>query len=75
MGPVYSPRLMVVEINGRPAIILSAEDITCGLAGFDHWGIFGYSPESARKLVVNSCLLAIRNPGPGGGGGGGSDFD
>jgi hypothetical protein len=64
LGPVYSPRLQAVELDGRPAIIYSGEDYTCGLAGLDHWGIFGYSPASSRTLVANGCAaIAISRPG------------
>ena len=45
-------------IGDRAAIVLSLEDLTCGLAGLDHWNIFGYTPASARRLVVNGALVA-----------------
>ncbi len=60
MGVVNVPRLETVEIGGRPAIIFTSLDLTAALAGLDHWDIFGYSPESARRLVVNGCLAAER---------------
>jgi len=63
MGPVNSPRLQAIEVDGRPAVIFSAEDVTCGLAGLGHWGIFGYLPESARKLVANSILFKLHHGG------------
>lgn len=62
MGPVNTARLECVEIDGRIAIIFSRHDITCGLAGLQHWGIFGYSPESARGMVINSVLQAAAKP-------------
>ncbi|MEE9211866.1 MAG: DUF4159 domain-containing protein [Phycisphaeraceae bacterium] len=59
MGPIYTPKLQVIEVDGRPGIIFSSEDVTAGLAGLDHWGIFGYAPQSARNLVVNGALLTL----------------
>lgn len=64
MGPLATPRLQSVELAGRTAIIYSGEDITCGMAGLDHWGIFGYKPEYARRLVMNSLLGAMAGPAP-----------
>lgn len=58
LGPTDRPNVQAVRIGNRPAILLSLEDITTGLAGLDHWGIFGYTPESARQLVANSLLMA-----------------
>ena len=59
MGPVTSPRLQTIRINDRPAIIYSPEDITAGLAGAEHWGVFGYTIRSARRLVANSLMHAL----------------
>ena len=64
MGPTRHARLFVYLVGNRPAIIYSLEDLTCGLAGLDHWGIFGYSPQSARRLVVNGALNVLENPEP-----------
>jgi hypothetical protein len=64
MGPIATPRLQGVDLAGRTAILYSGEDITCGMAGLDHWGIFGYKPEFARQIVANVCLLANMNPTP-----------
>ncbi|MCX5660391.1 MAG: DUF4159 domain-containing protein [Planctomycetota bacterium] len=64
MGPINSARLQAVELNGRPAVVYSGEDLTCGLAGLDHWNIFGYSPESSRQLVINGVLMALGNAAP-----------
>jgi hypothetical protein len=59
-GRGNTPRLMGVEVDGRVAIVFSNEDITAGLAGLDHWRIFGYTPEFARRLVVNHVLAISR---------------
>ncbi len=61
MGPARHARVFAHLIDGRAAMILTPEDTTCGLAGLDHWGIFGYSPESARRLVVNGALMVAKN--------------
>ena len=59
-GPTENPRpgLEVVSLRDRPAILFSREDVTAALAGFEHWGINGYEPGYARRLVANSCLIA-----------------
>jgi hypothetical protein len=62
MGPENRPRLQVIMLGDRPAVIYSAEDTTAGLAGLDHWNIFGYTPTHARRLVMNGCILAQGNP-------------
>lgn len=59
MGPVTTPRLQAVQINDRPAIIFSPEDLTAGLAGLEHWGIFGYDVRAARQFFANAILEAL----------------
>lgn len=59
-GPLNRPRLLVLSRQERPAIILSEEDLTCGLAGLKHWGIWGYEPKSARQLVLNGILSIMQ---------------
>ncbi|MHC4996687.1 MAG: DUF4159 domain-containing protein, partial [Planctomycetota bacterium] len=58
-GKINAARLMTVKIDGRPAVILSGDDVTAGLAGLEHWGIYGYAPQSARNLVANAILTTI----------------
>lgn len=60
MGPVNRPKLQAIEVNNRVGVIYSTEDLTCGLAGLDHWGIFGYTPEYARKLTTNAVLVSAQ---------------
>lgn len=62
MGPTRYARLFAHLIDGRAAIVYSLDDLTCGLAGLDHWGIFGYSPKSARRLVVNGAMNVLDKP-------------
>ena len=57
-----APRLQGVEINGRLAVIYSAEDITCGLLGYPCYGLDGYTPQSAYELMRNIVLYAGKKP-------------
>jgi hypothetical protein len=45
-----------------PAIYVAKADVTCGLAGLNHWGIAGYEPATARKLVTNTILAMLAGP-------------
>ncbi|MEM9253505.1 MAG: DUF4159 domain-containing protein, partial [Planctomycetota bacterium] len=54
------PRLSTIEIDGRDAVIFSAEDLTTGWAGLEHWGINGYSIDDARGLGANAVLAGKR---------------
>ncbi|MEM1208804.1 MAG: DUF4159 domain-containing protein [Planctomycetota bacterium] len=54
------PRLSTVTLDGRDAVIFSAEDLTCGWAGLEHWGINGYTIDDARGLGANAVLGASR---------------
>lgn len=58
-GVTTSPRLTAIYRDERPAIIYSPDDLTAGLAGLDHWGIFGYDTNSARRLAANGVLSAM----------------
>jgi len=60
MGPVNRPRVQGVEVNGRIGVIYSTEDLTCGMAGLDHWDIFGYTPDFSRKIAANAILLSAQ---------------
>jgi Domain of unknown function (DUF4159) len=60
MGQTHTPRLQALMIDGRAAVVYSPEDLTAALAGVGQWGVFGYSTESARALVVNGILHAAR---------------
>jgi Domain of unknown function (DUF4159) len=59
MGPSHEPRLQAITIDGRSAVIYSSEDLTAALSGVGHWGVFGYSTDSARKLAANGVLVTI----------------
>jgi len=57
-GGTTSPRLEVIQIGKRPAVIFSREDITAGLVGFSSGQIDGYAPESAYAIMQNIVLTA-----------------
>jgi len=59
LGRTYRPRLEYIDVNNRAAVFFSGEDLTCGLAGIDTWGILGYTPEYARKIVANGLLFTL----------------
>jgi hypothetical protein len=50
------PRLRAGYIRNRPAIIISNVDICAGLVGYPLFGLKGYSPADARKLMINTIL-------------------
>jgi hypothetical protein len=60
MGQSSDPRLQAITFDGRAAVIYSPEDLTAAIAGCEHWGIFGYAPDSARQLTANGILQATR---------------
>lgn len=56
LGESRSPRLRVMKIGGRNAVIFSREDLTNGLVGADVDGVIGYTPEAATRIVGNIIL-------------------
>ncbi len=56
-GPVDSPRLLSIRVNGRDAVFVSHEDLSMGALGVGYWGIDGYDKNSARGLLGNILLL------------------
>lgn len=59
MKPTSRPRLQALFLDDRPAIIFSEEDLTSGVAGLRHWGIFGYDVPSSRQLILNGLLDVV----------------
>jgi len=51
------PRILAVELAGRPAVFLSREDLTAGLVGYPCYACVGYAPESALELMRNLVLF------------------
>ncbi len=49
------------KITGtHPSVLVVNGDLSAGLAGMNHWGIAGYSVKTAREMVANSLLLAVK---------------
>lgn len=51
------PRPEVYAVAGRPAVLLSREDITTGLLGCECRSIDGYTPETAYALMRNIVMV------------------
>jgi len=50
------PTFKTMLIDTRPVIIISPEDVTTGLVGFNSGAFEGYTPESSFKLMRNVVL-------------------
>jgi hypothetical protein len=61
-GIITNPHLQGLRLspNSRYLILYSEEDLTSGLLGTNTWAISGYTPESARALVRNMLIYALR---------------
>ncbi len=51
-GVSTTPRLQAIEVGGRPAVIVSRDDITTGLLGPEMDGIIGYEPTTATAIMT-----------------------
>lgn len=60
MSPGIWPRWAGLFLDDRPAIIFSHEDLSQGLLHVNHWGVIGYSPQSATRLMINLVLFLHR---------------
>ncbi|RKY27056.1 MAG: hypothetical protein DRP83_03090 [Planctomycetota bacterium] len=49
----HAPRLEAVYRDGRAVIIFSPDDLSAGLVGYPLWGLRGYTPTDARKIMAN----------------------
>jgi hypothetical protein len=63
-GELKGPRLRGIEMNGRLAVIFSAEDLSVGMVGQSVDGINGYDARTATALVRHILLYVA---GTGGG--------
>ncbi len=52
LGSIKIPRLRGITLKGRLAVIYSPEDLSVGLVGNAIDGIFGYTPETASRLMA-----------------------
>jgi len=59
-----SPRLRGVTVNNRLIAILSADDLSAGLVGYQTDGIVGYSSASATELMRNILLWRLTQIAP-----------
>lgn len=53
-----TPRLRGMMIDGTPRVLFSREDISQALLDQPVWGVHGYSPRSAQRLLRNVLLHA-----------------
>ncbi len=58
IGNLHAPRIRAIDINGRPAVFFSAEDMSVGMVGMQIDGIYGYDPASATALMEKLVLFA-----------------
>lgn len=56
LGSLNVPQLKAIEINGKVAIVFSAEDVSAGIMGSNVDGIDGYTPASTLELVRRIVL-------------------
>ena len=59
-GDLKAGRLRLMELNGKPAIIYSPEDLSAGLVGQAVDGIVGYTPPTAWRLMANIIQYAAQ---------------
>ena len=57
-GFTTRPQLLGLVHHGRYVVIFSPYDISSGLINTHAWGINGYAPAAARKLLMNILLYA-----------------
>lgn len=63
LGARNEPRLATIVVNGRPAVIISHEDLSLGALGVRREGVLGYSRKSSVRLLTNMVLAAHQKPG------------
>ncbi len=59
----HRPRLAVHRVGGRPAVLVSHEDLSLGAMGLTYWPVNGYDNATARRLLGN-LLLMMRDRRP-----------
>ncbi|MEM1028104.1 MAG: DUF4159 domain-containing protein [Planctomycetota bacterium] len=57
-SPGTGPSLAAIFVGERPAVIISARDLSIGALGSRHYRVNGYAPDSARDLLSNLLLWA-----------------
>lgn len=61
LGLQNRPNLAAFLVKGRPAVIVSHEDLSLGALGVRQDGILGYSRTSARALLNNIVVSTFKN--------------
>jgi hypothetical protein len=54
------PRLRAIELNKRPAVIFSREDLGAGMVGQNVDGIIGYDPNTATEIMARVVLYTSK---------------
>lgn len=60
VGDMKGGRLRLIELEGRPAIVYSREDLSAGLVGQPVDGVLGYDPASATAIMRSIVLSASK---------------
>lgn len=58
MGEVTAPRLLALTVDEEVRVVISHEDLSKAMLNQPVWGVFGYSPESAHRIMANMVLRA-----------------
>ena len=58
LGSMREPRIKAIELDGRLAVVYSAEDLSVGLVGHAVDGIYGYAPQCATDIMGNILFHA-----------------
>lgn len=64
LNPGGDPRLLAFHDAGRPTVIFSSEDLSLGMLGVRRWGILGYAPDYARRVMTNLALWCAHEKAP-----------
>ena len=59
VGETDQPLLRAILIDGRPAVLFSAQDLSVGLVGMPVAGVVGYAPASAAGLVARAVRASL----------------
>jgi hypothetical protein len=59
------PRLGVIYLDQRPAVIIATEDLSLGVMDVPRWGVLGYNRDSARRIMSNLVLWLHQQQIPG----------
>jgi hypothetical protein len=57
--PTRGQQLEIATVDGRPAVVFSAYDLTGAIAGIRDYRAAGYKPDSARRIVGNMVAYVM----------------